>query len=54
MTPRDIRQRLDERRAAVQAFGALYAWLLGLADDFLIEFEQGFDVVGREGDGDEN
>ena len=57
MPLRHIRQRPNERRTPVQALRPLdarAALLLRFMNDLLIEFEERFDVVAREGDGDED
>ena len=49
MTPRKIRQRLDESGAPVQTLGSPYPTLstklIRLMDHFLVDLEQSFDVV---------
>lgn len=57
MPLRHIRQRPNERRTPVQTLRPLDArapFLLRFMDDFLIEFEERFDVVACECDGDED
>ena len=54
MRCRNVRERLDENLAAVQALDPLHALALGLVYDFLVELVQRFDVVGREGYRDED
>lgn len=52
-----IRQRPNKRRTPIQTLRPLNACaplLLRLMDDFLIEFEERFDVVACECDGDED
>lgn len=48
----------DESGITVQALGSpdttLCAQLLGLVDDFLVDFKERLNVVGSEGDGDED
>ena len=56
MVRRQVGQRADEGRAVVQALGPLdarHAQLFRFLQVLQIQLEQGLDVVGREGDGDE-
>ncbi len=57
MRARHIRQRLNKHPAPVQALSALdarAALLVRLVDDLLVELEEGLDVVGGEGDGNQD
>ena len=54
----DIRECLDEDGASVEGLRStdptFCTEFVGFVDDFLIEFKERFDVVGGEGDGDED
>ena len=50
----NVRKRLDEYGTAIQTLGTLYAWVPGLVDDFLVQFEKGFDVVACKRDRNQN
>lgn len=46
-----VSETLDERRVSVETLDAPHARVVRVVDDLLVQFEESFDVIARECDG---